>query len=212
MSASGEQQLLRSGVLDGVGIAIAGPGRVAAGGSLGEAVGERCGALGARTAGLCVVAEDGAPVEESAVEEEVESIVSALGAIDVLVLDGAALFAAAGGDTRAGLMGCLDGAWRATRAVVNRVYLARETAGRVVYLAPTVSAGAHAQATRAGLENLARTLSIEWSRHRITTVALAPGEDTTAPEVATLTAYLASPAGAYFSGCLLDLGGPPAGR
>jgi hypothetical protein len=28
--------------------------------------------------------------------------------------------------------------------------------------------------------------------------------------VAALTAYLASPAGDYFSGCLLDLRGPPA--
>ncbi len=63
---------------------------------------------------------------------------------------------------------------------------------------------------RAGLENLARTLSIEWSRYHVTTVAVAPGAGTPAGEVAALTAYLASPAGAYFSGCLLDLRGPPA--
>ena len=63
-----------------------------------------------------------------------------------------------------------------------------------------------ARAARAGLENLARTLSIEWSRHAITTVAIAPAPDTDAGELAALCAYLASPAGAYFSGCLLAPG------
>ena len=58
-----------------------------------------------------------------------------------------------------------------------------------------------------GLENLARTLSVEWARHGITVVTIALG-DTTAPgEAAALIAYLASPAGAYFSGCQLDLRG-----
>ena len=73
---------------------------------------------------------------------------------------------------------------------------------------PRPDAGEHAPAACAGLENLARTLSIEWARHGITTVTIAPGAETPAGEVAALTAYLASPAGAYFSGCLLDLRGP----
>jgi hypothetical protein len=38
-------------------------------------------------------------------------------------------------------------------------------------------------------------------------VTIAPGTETGAGEVAALSAYLASPAGAYFSGCLLDLRG-----
>ena len=83
---------------------------------------------------------------------------------------------------------------------------------RIVYLAPAPGAdrsevGQQADAARAGLENLARTLSIEWARHEITLVTIAPGDTTAAGEVAALTAYLASPAGAYFSGCLLDLRG-----
>ena len=65
----------------------------------------------------------------------------------------------------------------------------------------------HARAARAGLENLARTLSIEWSRFAVTPVAIAPGARTQPAEIAKLCAYLASPAGAYFSGCLLDLRG-----
>ncbi|HLM85296.1 MAG TPA: hypothetical protein VK272_03810 [Solirubrobacteraceae bacterium] len=105
---------------------------------------------------------------------------------------------------------------------------ARATGGRIVYLVPARDLGAsspapspapspegegeHVEAACAGLENLARTLSIEWARHEVTAVAIAPGavgvaEAEAAAEVAVLTAYLASPAGAYFSGCLLDLGG-----
>ncbi len=109
---------------------------------------------------------------------------------------------------------CLDASWNVTRAVANRAFLPEGRGGRIVYLAPPPDAGEHADAARAGLENLARTLSIEWARHAVTTVAIAPGAANTvgaanAPgEVAALTAYLASPAGAYFSGCLLDLRGP----
>ena len=38
-------------------------------------------------------------------------------------------------------------------------------------------------------------------------MAVHPGAATPAGEVAELTAYLASPAGAYFSGCRFDLSG-----
>jgi hypothetical protein len=63
-----------------------------------------------------------------------------------------------------------------------------------------------AGALRAALENLARTLSTEWARHQLTTVTLAPAAEGAADEVAALVAYLASPAGAYFSGCVLEVG------
>ncbi len=74
-----------------------------------------------------------------------------------------------------------------------------------MFVCPPSAAGEHAGAARAGLENLARTLSIEWARYSITAVAVAPGAATAADEVGALVAYLASPAGAYFSGCLLDM-------
>jgi NAD(P)-dependent dehydrogenase (short-subunit alcohol dehydrogenase family) len=109
------------------------------------------------------------------------------------------------------LRACLDATWNVTRAVVTHAFLpagSSPPAGRIVYLAPAPSAGAQADAARAGLENLGRTLSIEWARHGITLITIAPGGATAAGEVAALTAYLASPAGAYFSGCLLDLRGP----
>jgi NAD(P)-dependent dehydrogenase (short-subunit alcohol dehydrogenase family) len=102
----------------------------------------------------------------------------------------------------------MEATWNITRALVNIALLPKRTGGRIVYLAPARGSHEHADAARAGLENLARTLSIEWARYAITAVSIMPGGATSAGEVSSLVAYLASPAGAYFSGCRLDLGGP----
>ena len=79
-------------------------------------------------------------------------------------------------------------------------------AGRLLFVTPRPDAGPHADAARAALENLARTLSVEWARFEITVVALTPGPATTDTELAQLVCYLTSPAGGYFSGCRFDLG------
>jgi NAD(P)-dependent dehydrogenase (short-subunit alcohol dehydrogenase family) len=210
-------ELLRPGLLAGVSVLLAGPGGAAdPGRSAGAAAGVACGELGARVA-VCELRGDGPfPPEEAAVDRAVELALGEDAYLDLLVVDGAALFAAAG-DAEAGagahaaLRGALEAAWSVTRAVVNLAFLTGERGGRIVYLAPAPDAGEHAGAARAGLENLARTLSVEWARHAITAVTIAPGAATTAGEVARLVAYLASPAGAYFSGCLLDLRGPDPG-
>jgi NAD(P)-dependent dehydrogenase (short-subunit alcohol dehydrogenase family) len=169
------------------------------------AVAEACGQLGAN---VSIHARGGALDEAAVAAMEgavCAAIVEGTEGVDMLVFDGAGLFASDG------LHACLDVAWDATRAVVNLAFLpggSSSSTRRIVYLAPAPGAGEHADAARAGLENLARTLSVEWARHEITLVTIALG-DTTAPgEAAALTAYLASPAGAYFSGCLLDLRGP----
>jgi NAD(P)-dependent dehydrogenase (short-subunit alcohol dehydrogenase family) len=78
--------------------------------------------------------------------------------------------------------------------------------GRLLLLAPAPDAGPHAPAARAALENLARTLSVEWARFGITAVAITPGTTTTPAELAELICFVISPAGAYFSGCRFDLG------
>jgi NAD(P)-dependent dehydrogenase (short-subunit alcohol dehydrogenase family) len=156
-------------------------------------------------------------IGEAAADEAVERVLAESGHVELLVLDAAALFAAGAsaeggpggqdGVARTALRRCLEQAWNVTRAVVNLAFLPSAAGGRIVYLAPAGGRGEHADAARAGLENLARTLSVEWARHAITVVTIAPGPATTAGELAALTAYLASPAGAYFSGCLLDLRG-----
>jgi hypothetical protein len=92
----------------------------------------------------------------------------------------------------------LDEAWDAIRAHM----LPPDNQGLIVLIAPPPG-DAHAEAARAGLENLARTLSIEWARYGIRPVAILQGEDASA--TAELVAFLASKAGAYYAGCAFTL-------
>jgi NAD(P)-dependent dehydrogenase (short-subunit alcohol dehydrogenase family) len=178
--------VLRPGLLDGVVVATAGGGRC---------VGEACARLGAATP----------PLEADLFDEAaVTAAAQTLGAVDVLVCDTAQPFVAAGGGLPA-LRGALDGAWNAARAVTNAA-LRPAGGGKLVLLAPPPGAGEHAGALAAALENLARTLSVEWARYGIRPTAILPGDGTAEAEVVLLAAYLASPAGDYFSGCAFRLG------
>jgi len=188
-------ELLRYGLLEGVSVLVASATEPDA--HFASAVGAACTELGARVAACVPDVAD-----EAVMDELLAAAVAEMERLDLLVVDGAGLFA------HGGLRMCLDATWNVTRAVANLAFLPAARGGRIVYLAPDAGAGEQAGAARAGLENLSRTLSIEWARHEITVVTIAPGQATAAGEVAALTAYLASPAGAYFSGCLLDLRGP----
>ena len=177
-------------------------------GSFTPAIAEACGELGAKT--LRWSSGEAVPADA-----------------DILVVDAASSFSSApttepdnpAAAAGAALRRSLDEAWQASHAVANAAFIEPGRPGRIFYVAPrcpplthatAAHAGTdHADAARAGLENLARTLSIEWARHAITTVALAPGPHTTPDHVAGVVAYLASPAGAYFSGCQLDMRGAP---
>jgi NAD(P)-dependent dehydrogenase (short-subunit alcohol dehydrogenase family) len=190
------EQLLLPGLLTGRRLLVVAPAEVRAGGGWAGAVSHACAGLGAAVDSL-------AP---SRAEDEDDGAAD----VDVLVIDGAGLFAAAGEDDADGvaaLRGCLDGAWSATRAVANAAFIPQPRSGRVLLLAPRPSAGPRARAAAAALENMARTLSVEWARHAITIVAIAPGDDTAGEQVGALVAFLASTAGDYYSGCLLDLRG-----
>jgi len=129
---------------------------------------------------------------------------AAAGGIGALVYDAGSCFAD-GAD--GALQESLELAWVATRAVATGA-LIPDGAGKVLLIAPRPGAGPFATAARAGLENLARTLSVEWARYGVTAAAVAPGDRTTEDELAELVCYLVSPAGEYFSGCLFELGGP----
>jgi NAD(P)-dependent dehydrogenase (short-subunit alcohol dehydrogenase family) len=210
------QGLLRAGVLEGRSMLHArADASEATRGSPGALVGSRCAELGASVWSL-EAAWDGSPESlEAAALEAFEHVPTLGDGIDLLVVDAASLFAAgaaAGGATlgdasRGALRACLEQTWNVTRTVLTRGLLPRGAGGRIVYVAPADDGGAHVEAARGGLENLARTLSVEWARLAITVVTVAPGDATTPGEVAELTAYLASRAGAYFSGCVLELGG-----
>ena len=86
---------------------------------------------------------------------------SLTGEIDVLVWDGAGLGGRAG--TRRGRGTRSSRPWRVDWA----------GSGLIVLIAPPPG-DAHAEAARAGLENMARTLSIEWARRGIRPVAITP--------------------------------------
>ena len=181
--------ILRDGLLDGCVIALAEPARPEL-------------AAGLAGLGATVRPLTADPLDEAATEASAR----ACGPVDTLVVDAAAAFAATAGapEELVGLRTALDGAWAACRAMAGAAWIGEDRPGRIVLLAPPHHAGPHAEAARAALENLARTLSIEWSRYGITPTAITPGT-TGAGDLAQLVAYLASPAGAYFSGARLDL-------
>ncbi|HMJ02107.1 MAG TPA: hypothetical protein VK506_04145 [Conexibacter sp.] len=181
--------LLRPGLLDG---------RVVALGGGGDALGAPLAALGATTVALP------ATLDEDEAAEHARDALAAHGALDVLLHDLRPAFAGGG---HAALRTALDTAWVTVRAVATTAFISGGRGGTVVLVAPPSDAGDSASAgVRAGAENLARTLSIEWARHAITTVAITPGAKTGDAELSALAAYLASPAGDYWSGCRLALG------
>ena len=152
---------------------------VAGAGELGVAVRERAAALGAS-----VSAREVDPWGEEVPFE---------GEADVLVYD-----------APEGMQAALDGAWLTIRPVARAAMIERG-GGLIVLLAPQPGS-AEAEAARAGLENLARTLSVEWARFAVRPVAILPGDATSPAEVAELVAFLVSPAGGYYSGCAFTMG------
>ena len=178
--------LFRPGLLAGAAVGLAGPAR--------EAIRALLASLGADVRELDVASDEAAPPEAAGLQ--------------TLVVDAAAAFAAApsGDDELGPLRAAGDGAWIVTRAVANAAWIeSKEPGGKVVFVAPRPGDGIHATAARAALENLARTLSIEWSRYGVRTTTITPGATTSDEDVAGVVAYLASPAGDYFSGARLDL-------
>jgi hypothetical protein len=164
--------VLKSGLLDGRSIALAGV--------LPADVSRRLSNLGAR---LVVLEETD---EDRALEWAREAA-----PIDALVC---------GSDTVASI----DRSWVAVRALANGA-LIPASGGAIILLAPRLDAAVHAEAVRAALENLARTLSVEWARYGITATAVTPGTNTSDDDLATLIAFLCSEAGAYYSGCRFEL-------
>ena len=154
---------------------------VAGAAELGGAVRERAAALGA-----AVVSRDVDPAGDEVAFD---------GSADVLVFDGS---------ETGGMQAVLDGAWLTVRPVARGAMI-DHGGGLIVLLAPRPRS-VEAEAARAGLENMARTLSVEWARFAVRPVAILPGDATSPAEVAELVAFLASPAGEYYSGCAFTLG------
>lgn len=190
--------IFRRGLLEGQAVAIV------SGGPAADAAAAACEALGA-----AVDRHEGEPLDDARAAAFAADVVERHGALDTLVLDAASAYAAAppsavGADA---VRAAADPTWAGARAAAVAAMIDAEAGGKVVVIAPPPGAGPRATATRAALENLVRTLSIEWSRHAIRTTAILPGDATSPEEIGAVVAFLASPAGDYHSGCVMDLGG-----
>jgi NAD(P)-dependent dehydrogenase (short-subunit alcohol dehydrogenase family) len=178
--------LLRDELLTGRSVAAAGPLR--------EPIRHSLERLGAGVASLGKGLDDDAA----------EAWARANSPLDGLVYDGSAPFGEGGRD---GLLEVLEQGWTAIRAVAAGAMIPAGAGGRIVLIAPAADAHPQTEAARAAMENMARTLSIEWARHAVTVTTIAPGRGSGEAEIATLIGFLLSPAGGYFSGCRFELDG-----
>ncbi len=179
--------------------------------------------------------------EEDAVERLVDRVVGEHERIDVLVNNaGGQFLAPAESITPKGFRTVIElnvqGTWLMTHAVATKAFIP-QGGGKVLSVTLSPHNGmpgmVHSGAARAAVENMMRTLAVEWARFGIKTCALAAGQFATetlltkypqvvvdnlersipigragrAEEMAWLVAYLASPAGDFFSGTTITLDG-----
>lgn len=182
MTAVTPTAILRPDALAGRAVAATGP------------YADACAALGAT-----VVALAADPLDEDALA----AAVAAAPRVDTLVADAAPAFGTGG---LAGLRAAVDGAFLTARAVAAAHWIDGPAGGRIVLVGPRPDAGEHAEAARAALENIARSVSVEWARFDVRATLVAPGPAAAQDELAAFVAFLASRAGGYYSGCRFDLG------
>jgi len=179
--------------------------------------------------------------DEEAVDALMDGLLERHGRLDLLVNNAGGQFLAPAETISAkGFRTVIElnvqGTWNMTQAAATKAFIPQE-GGKVISVTLSPHQGmpgmVHSGAARAAVENMMRTLSVEWSRFGIRLCAIAPGQfDTevfrtkyppivveTVPktiplgrlgrpeEMAWLVAYLASPAGDFFSGTVLTLDG-----
>ena len=178
--------------------------------------------------------------EPAAVEHVVDAALERFGTLDVLVNNAGGQFSApaeqiGANGWRAVQRVTVDAVWDVTRTVATRAMIPGD-GGLIVFVGFSPLRGspgfAHAAAGRAAVANLASGLALEWSRHRIRTVCVAPGTIRTEgldgyggtaiagwarsvplgrlgtpEEVGALIAFLATPGGAYVTGTTIVVDG-----
>ena len=179
--------------------------------------------------------------DEEAVDAFIGDVVERHGRIDVLVNNaGGQFLSPAEAITPKGFRTVIDlnvqGTWLMTHAAATKAFIPQRE-GKVLSVTLSPHNGmpgmVHSGAARAAVENMMRTLSVEWARFNIRLCALAAGQfDTetlrtkypkavvdnvagtiplgrlgTEQEWAWLVAFLASPAGDFFSGTVITVDG-----
>jgi citronellol/citronellal dehydrogenase len=255
MTETQHSQVFRDGLLDGVVCVVSGAGT-----GLGRETALELSRLGAVVVGCGRRSE---PLEETAelagglagsfefepldVREEqpvgrfFDGLLERHGRLDVLVNNaGGQFLAPAESISPKGFRTVIDlnvqGTWLMTHAAATKAFIP-QGGGKVmsVTLSPHngMPAMVHSGAARAAVENMMRTLAIEWARFGIKTCSLAAGQFATETlltkypqavvdnlersipigragrpeEIAWLVAYLASPAGDFFSGTTITIDG-----
>jgi citronellol/citronellal dehydrogenase len=179
--------------------------------------------------------------DESAVESLFDRLLERHGRLDVLVNNaGGQFMSPAEAISPKGFRTVIElnvlGTWLMTHAAATKAFIPQER-GKVLSVTLSPHNGmpgmVHSGAARAAVENMMRTLAIEWSRFNIRLCALAAGQfgtetlrtkyprvvvenvERSVPlgrvgepeEMAWLVAYLASPAGDFFSGTTITIDG-----
>ena len=179
--------------------------------------------------------------EEDAVDRLFDGLLERHGRVDVLVNNaGGQFLSPAEAITPKGFRTVIDlnvqGTWLMTHAAATKAFIP-QGGGKVLSVTLSPHNGmpgmVHSGAARAAVENMMRTLAVEWARFGIKTCSLAAGQFKTetlmtkypkavvdnlersipigragrAEEMAWLVAYLASPAGDFFSGATITIDG-----
>ncbi len=250
-----QSQIFRDGLLDGQVCVVSGAGT-----GLGRASALELARLGATVVGcgrrpepiaetVAAISESGGQAsaealdirDEDAVDGFFDRIVERHGRVDVLINNaGGQFLSPAEAITPKGFRTVIElnvvGTWLMTHAAATKAMIPQGS-GKVLSVTLSPHNGmpgmVHSGAARAAVENMMKTLAIEWSRHQIKLCALAAGQfatDTfrtkypqsmvenvarTIPlgrtgsedEWAWLVAYLASPAGDFYSGTTITMDG-----
>jgi citronellol/citronellal dehydrogenase len=179
--------------------------------------------------------------DEEAVERLFDGLLERHGRLDVLVNNAGGQFLAPAESIspkgfRTVIELNVEGTWLMTHAAATKAFIP-QGGGKVLSVTLSPHNGmpgmVHSGAARAAVENMMRTLAVEWARFGIKTCALAAGQFATetlltkyprvvvdnlersipigragrAEEMAWLVAYLASPAGDFFSGTTITIDG-----
>jgi citronellol/citronellal dehydrogenase len=179
--------------------------------------------------------------EEEAVERLIDGVIERHGRLDVLVNNaGGQFMSPAEAISPKGFRTVIElnvqGTWLMTHAAATKAFIPQRE-GKVISVTLSPHQGmpgmVHSGAARAAVENMMRTLAIEWSRFNVKLCAVAAGQfDTetlrtkypqqvvenvhrtvplgrlgTPEEMAWLIAFLASPAGDFLSGCVITIDG-----